>query len=71
MQLGTTFIRDGKFVIRDVDGSEVTFSATDALDLQNELHKHRMQLLEIAHTPIEPMFNATQALREQEEGEHA
>jgi hypothetical protein len=65
MQLATTFIRDNHFVIRDVDGTEIAFSAADALEIQHDLHNQYVDLVEIAHKH-EPM-NATQEGREQAE----
>jgi hypothetical protein len=56
MQLATTFIRNNRWIIRDLDGSEITFSASDALEIQHDLHNQYVDLVAIAHEQ-EKMFN--------------
>jgi hypothetical protein len=62
MQLATTFIRDNRWIILLLDGTEIAFSASDALEIQHDLHNQYVDLVEIAHKH-EPM-NATQEERE-------
>jgi hypothetical protein len=56
MQLATTFIRNNRWFIRDLDGSEISFSASDALEIQHDLHNQYVDLVAIAHEQ-EKMFN--------------
>lgn len=60
MPLATTFIRNNEWIILLLDGTEIPFPATEALEIQHDLHEQYVDLVAIAHEQ-EPMFNARQA----------
>ena len=46
MLLGTIFLRHGRVILRDVDGSEVALSIEDALTFRKWLYMHSPELTE-------------------------
>ncbi len=45
MLLGNAYLTDSHLILRDVDGSEVSITLQDALNLRDWLNQHRIEIL--------------------------
>ncbi|HLJ32722.1 MAG TPA: hypothetical protein VKU38_03680 [Ktedonobacteraceae bacterium] len=65
-QIASISIHDNHVILHLADRRELALSIEDIFFVQGWAHDNNMELLELLYQPKDKMFNAIQALREQE-----